>query len=489
MKGKQRILTGVMTALLMLTGAGRLTAQASVSQEVTGMYSLGIAGEEQMLTSELPGTFAERKNGYLVKGSFDVKASIEYTLDLFLRVSANTRTGSPYLALQLPETSASELSLGLDTAYARLHVLNGLGVISPPLEIYIQAGKFSQGADNLTVSRYGLEGASGMVKTSSSPAIALQIEKVFLGIDQFYLGTSSSLLFEAGTAGLLDEAVPRLYDTDGGLSNHGKPVLGEYAPQFFASLSLNRYVLPVGLLSGDISYAYNGAGIYSGHSLGGSVRFDAFLKKNVWFLPLAVHAGFSEKNIDVLARTTGTGALNATTDLRQALRLGVALGVQYASPIPAFTDLNPPPRIDAELTVAGAYSHIGHIYRDDLSMWGLSVDGRFMLARKFFLGAGLILPVLGEAVWSTREDVSTALDSYSHGFTTLQNLGWEAYAGFQVSGSARFTLGISQNRGLSMNYGLEGLQEGLVKYRQPGTEESEGLLQTFGVYALTSVRL
>ena len=132
---------------------------------------------------------------------------------------------------------------------------------------------------------------------------------------------------------------------------------------------------------------------------------------------------------------------------------------------------------------------IEHIYRDPLSVIGVAIDGQYHLIRGIYVGGGFVLGTVTAATWQTSSDVSSELDDYANTFKLAENFGYEAYVGIDVLSSARVSIGFANMRGLAMNYGLESINSGLVKYRQPGTSLADQLWQTMGIYVRATARL
>jgi hypothetical protein len=240
------------------------------------------------------------------------------------------------------------------------------------------------------------------------------------------------------------------------------------------------FVFPFGIFFANLSYAYNGAGIYSGHSAGASARLDTPIIPDIFSLPVSLSFAFYEKNIDTLGSTTGTVNEYNSTDFRNTIRAGCAAGAQYIAPSPDGEGAGKFPPFTADLTIAGSFTHIQHIYRDPLSLLGLCVDGRFTLDDFLYIGGGLIMGTLMDAVWQTSEGVDR--DDYVFTFSPAENMGYEIYTGLNVGDIGSISLGFVNNRGLAMNYGLESIEDGLIKHKQPGTELADGLWETCGVY-------
>jgi len=454
-------------------------AQMSVSGDVTGFGSYGIAGPAQAMDSVESGVYATEKNGYYTNANLAFKASLDSLYDVVVKVYARGRTGSPYRELQLATAASSTMGLTLDQAYGRMNILDGLR-IAAPVDLFATVGKFPAATMGFgRVGRYGLEAPLGMLKLSSQVNAGIEIEKDFLDGAQYTDAGFATLILQVVANLLSDEAVQRLYDTDGSMSSHGKVVLGEDAPQFFASLKLANYVLPFGILSAEGAYTLNGASIYSGHSFGLSAGLLIPLGDQGYFLPLGLGGAYYQKNIDPLGASTGTGLLDATVDFRDSFRAGFGLGFRYTVPF----------ETEAEASLGASFSQVGHIYRDPLRLFGLSLDVRYGWAGRWYLGGGVILPTLTEAHWATRADVSSLYDDYHHVWKPLENLGYEAYVGITIGLKSNLSLGVNNNRGLAMNYGLESLRDGEMKYLQSGSGSADGRYETFGVFLKTSYRM
>lgn len=471
-----------------LAAVGFAAAQASVSEEVTAFYSYGVADETQVIDSGEPGTYEFERNGYSVNANLGFTASLVDIYDIVIKVNARNRAGSPYLPLQLASASQTGFSLSLESAYGRINLLDGLKVASPidvavtggKFAVILTGGKFGAGASNYSkVTRYGVESALNMVRISNDLNLGLEAALSFQAIEQMIGTEYSSLTLQFVSSGRFDEGIERLYDTDGSIATHGKVVVGEYAPQLFASLKLNRYVLPFGVLSAEGVYALNGAGIYSGHSYGGAVLLDTNIVPFVLTVPVGAAVAVYEKNIDALGAQTGTGLADSTIDFRTTLRAGLGLGIRY---VDIYVK-------SAELHVGGSFTRIEHLYRDPISLIGLAADGRFSYRERFFVGGGAVLGTLQDVTWSTREDVPSMFDDFSRTFTLAQNFGYEVYGGVNIGSKVSVTLGMNNNKGLAMNYGLESVKDGLIKYRQKDTAAADRLYETFGVFMKLSAKM
>lgn len=472
----KKLILCILLCIIVTTAA---MAQTSVISEVTAFYAYGVAGEVQILTdneieaNQIDGLYGFKKNGYYVCGNIELISAYNTCFDLYMKLYTKIRPGAPYYPLQVGYSSKQNFGVSLDSLYARMEVLNyilaGMNKDITDFMLHIKAGKYKLEADDFSVSQYGLESAINMIETSNSPGVSLAF-------------SYSSFMLELASHGMFDEAIERLYDTDGGYSDHGKEVVGEFATQLFATARLLDYVFPFGIFSADASYAFNGAGIYSGHLAGGSVRLDTTLIPDILILPLCLSFAFYEKNIDTLGATAvkENSPSENSIDFRNTIRAGFAVGAQYIFPSPDGEGEGKFPPFTAELTIAGSFTYIEHIYRDPLSLFGLCTDTRITLDEKFYIGGGVILGTLADAVWQTSEGVDR--DDYLFTFSPAENIGYEIYAGLNVPDIGRISLGFVNNRGLAMNYELESIEDGLIKHKQPGTELADKLWQTCALY-------
>jgi hypothetical protein len=455
-------------------------AQVSVSEDVTALYAFGIADSDQAIDSGEPGAYATLKNGYYVNAGLGFKINVAYLYDISVKLYARGRVGSPYVPAQLAPASLQSLGLTLDSAYGRIDVLNGLKIPSP-VGLYLTLGKFGAAASNFQrASPFGLESALNMIKLGTDLNVGIEAVKTFSSLEQMFETTYSSLCLQLVASGTFDEGVERLYDSDGSMSNHGKAVVGEYAPQLLASLRLSNFALPFGILSAEGVYGLNAGDIYSGNSFGASASLSLSVVPELLSLPIGLGAAYYEKNIDTLGASVGTDMATKSTDFRRAIRAGASLGVRYAEQYVACADLN----------LAASYADIGHIYRDPITLVGLSIDGKFTYLDRYFIGGGFILGTIADVTWKTRDGVAALFDDYSHTFTPAQNLGYEGYLGIAVGSKCSVVLGANNNKGLAMNYGLESLKEGEVKVLQKAANAStDKLYETFSVYLKTTVKM
>jgi hypothetical protein len=458
--------------------AAALSAQVNIAQDAVAAYALGFAAADQAISSGEAGAYGYERNGYSLAGNVQLKASLEPGYDIVVKLAARGRTGSPYLELQLPPSSAATGSLSLDSVYGRINVW-GERKLAFPVELYLWAGKYSVAASNpAKLSRWGTEAALGMLKLPSVPNAGLEMVKVSTDPDQISDFGFATLNVQAHSGGAYDQALPRLYDTDGSMSAHGKAMIGEYAPQLYASARLTNYVLPFAYLSAEAVYTLNGAGIYSGNSFGLAAQFNIPLKSPVLFLPVGLDFGFYEKNVDILSGSIGTALADNTTDFRASWKAGLAAGLRYTVLF----------QTAAEITLAGSWSHIGHIYRDPIDLFGCSLDAKYTLG-DFFVGAGALAGTLADVTWKTKAGVSTMFDDYARTFKPLENYGLEAYGGLNLGEKASIVVGVNKNRGLALGYAIEAVKDGQMKYRQSGSAASDGRYETFAFYLKTTVKM
>ena len=191
------------------------------------------SGEDQLLPDTFaPGVYDEKRNGFYVDGRIIMSGDFQNRYDYFLQLNTNYKTGSSYVDLLIGDASTSDFTLDLDTVWARLHLgrmfLPNLAIGGAETRLFAKMGKYSISAFDLGISRFGLESVQSMVKLNSTPMLSAETVVNFPGSKQIFRGTRSNLSLELASGGLFDEAIQRLYDGDGGISNHGKPVVGEF---------------------------------------------------------------------------------------------------------------------------------------------------------------------------------------------------------------------------------------------------------------------
>jgi hypothetical protein len=466
----------ILASFLMVAAVLTVTAQSgeppvfNISGDLTTIYTLGNAESSQALGSGAGnGAYEDQKNGYYTNANVYFSFRPTAFLEGYTKIAATHRPGSLYVPLQLEYVGASDFAVSFDTLYGKLSVLEALSLKSP-VNIFLKAGKFKTEPSHFgRISKFETESVLYMLKTATTYNYEVEADlRSALTVGPFWMSAAFTSNFK------FDEAVPRLYDLDGTVSAHGQPVLGEYAPQLYASLKLHELnFLGNSKVAAELLWALNGANIYSGHSAGGSLRYALTAIPDTLTVPVGVSLGWYQKNIDILSGTADTAQGRATTDLRETLSFGYAAGARFSSG-PIAVDMN----------IAGAVSSIGHIYRDTLSIASLSLDAQFTYNNTFFAGGGVIFGALGDAEWKTSDSLSAALDGggYKHTFSLAENLGYEIYGGIRFLPYCRVIIGFNQNKGLAMNYTLESRADGQIKYRQAGTSVSDSMLETGGLF-------
>jgi hypothetical protein len=434
----------------------------TIRGEVTALYTLGNADELNALgTGVGDGAYEERKNGFYTNTAFSLSYKPVSFVEGFLKITATSRPGSFYVPLQLEPYGSSNFAPAFDAAGGRVNIIEGLG-FDAPAGLFLKAGKYrSESAYFGKISKFETESVLYMLKTANTYNYAIEAE--------YDAGNPAKISAALTSNYLFGEATPRLYDSDGSISQHGLPVLGEYAPQLYAAITMRDFTFFENhTLSAELLYALNGANIYSGNSFGASVKYILSMGGNI-SIPMGLSFGFYEKNIDALA-----GAANdQTTDFRETFSFGYGAGLRYAAS--SFT---------VDVNLAGAYSNISHIYRDPLSIASLSLDAQCTFLDQFFIGAGFVAGTLTDAVWKTKQSVEPSRDKggYNHTFSFTGNIGWEVYAGLRLQKNARCIIGFNNNKGLAMNYTLESRPDAQIKYKQPDTAVTDQMYETTGLF-------
>jgi hypothetical protein len=439
----------------------------SVSGDLTAIYTLGNAEPSQALGSGAGnGAYEDQKNGYYTNANIHFLFRPAAFLEGYAKIAATHRPGSLYVPLQLEYFGASDFAISFDNFYGKIGVLEAFSVESP-VNIFLKAGKFKTESSYFgRISKFETESVLYMLKTATTYNYEVEADFRSTLLDQpFRMSAAFTSNFK------YDEATPRLYDLDGTVSPHGQPVLGEYAPQLYASLKLHELGFGSSKLAAELLWALNGANIYSGHSAGGSLRYT-FAAGDSLTVPVGVSFGWYEKNIDILSGTADTAQDRATTDLRETLSFGYGAGIRFGTGALA---------VDAN--VAGAVSSVAHIYRDPLTIASLSVDSQITW-NNFFVGGGVVFGTLVDAEWKTADDVNPSLDNngYMHTFSLAENLGYEIYGGVKFPSNCRVVVGFNQNKGLAMNYTLESRADGQIKYKQDGTAAGDRMFETGGLF-------
>ena len=449
--------------------------------EAIGMFTAGIADTDQIvIPSNLVSPYGiyddinNGMNGYYTKMDFRLLYNPVSYIDIYLKFYARYRPGSPYIPLQLEAADQDNFSLSFDNAWARLNIIEGLG-IGIPLGVFLRAGKFDSAPasfQNVT----GFKTESVMEKLRTKNTYAFQLEAVMP------LPFAEAISFTAATALKLNEAVTPLYDTDGSLAYHGEPGHEDkYDIPIFTAVQLKNIALPFGTLCAEGVYSYNTEGIYSGHNFGADGRIEIAIGDTI-SIPVGIGIALLEKNIDPMARTAiergNKNAVNSyendwqTVSFRRSIRAGLGAGAR----------ITPSDFISLEVNLGYAYTQAAHIYRDTLTLNSASVDLLALIQNRFFIGGGLFLGSLGDAEWKTSGDTPSSFENnYSHTFTLSENMGFEIYGGIKFS-HARFLIGFNLNKGISMNHSLEALCDSQIIYKQPGTEQADDLFQRGGVF-------
>jgi len=464
--------------------------------EVIGMMTFGFADEEQSYAAGAgdmaPGfyyldnamNFASGKNGYYSSVNFSILFNPVPSIDVYMKLLALYRPGSPYLPLQLEDTSSKTFdSLAVDSAYGRVNIITGLG-LEKPLDLWIKAGKFdSTSAHYNRVSNFGAESVLNTMKTMNR--YSMQIDTAHSSDAYEALG------FVFTTNMRLNEELSELFDDDiSATIKHGIST-GDTVIPLHLALRMKNFALPIGELSAELLYGYNAMHIYSGHSFGAGIGLVMPFLEDKLLIPIGAGAVFHEKNIDVFSRTSvvndispygklytdsgyhGVNDIN-TTSLRQAFRVGIGAGVEYS-------DEN----FKTELNIGFSLNNIAHIYRDTLAIASASAD-MLVTWKNLYIGGGLFLGTLTDAAWYTRADIENSYDISNHVFRLAENIGYEIFAGLELN-NARFVVGYNCNKGISMNNSLESIPEAQFKYQQKGTNKEDGLFERGGVFTRLTI--
>lgn len=478
----------ILILLAMLLVVGSIFAEVTIDSEASIYYTYGIAEESQVIPGTQPGVYIEKKNSYNIDGKILIKGTVENKFDMIIDLSTKSITGSPYIPLQLSPSNPSDFTVGLSNLYGVFYLsdllFNNMELLGTNVEMKLKMGKFGMSASDFSYSRFGLDSVLGSINMANSAAVNLETAFIFNDIKQYIYGERANIKLDIAAGGLFGEDLQRLYDIDGGISEHGKIVVGEYSPVLYVNIGLNNYVLESGVLSVSASYVMNGDGIYSGNSIGASAKFEPEIVVKKLLLPISIDFAMYEKNIDALGGSSDNSLTVDTTDFRETIRVGAAVGLQYLRQ--TFGQLGRP-SIDFDVTLSGSYNTVGHLYRDTLNVINLAIESQYYFNPKVFIGGGAILGTISDVTWETTEGISSSKDDYKHTFTLADNFGYEVYAGLDFLGFSKLTLGFAHKQGLSMNYGLETLQNGMIKYRQPGSDLSEELWETMGIFMRATI--
>jgi hypothetical protein len=468
----------------MLFSAGLLlfaqnTDQAPVFRltgNLTGIYSLGNAALDQMLTTGTGnGAYENRKNGYYIATNLYAWFRPVPFFEGCFKLYNVGRPGSFYVPLSLEANSEQNFSISLDRVFGRVSVLEALDLSPPWMNIYLKTGKYKGEAARYNVlSKFDLENIMYKMETGNTYNYEFEVQ-LYPKQDDFTVAAAFIGNYR------FDEGIQRLYDNDGGVAQHGRPVMGdngimEYAPQFMAYLRFWNLDLAGSKLKGDFIYGQNVSDIYSGNNFGLSLNFDLAVDPDSFIIPIGLGFAMYEKNIDVLGRTADTARLNETYDFRNTMLGALSFGIRLTNGDFGFN-----------MNAAGVYANIEHIYRDPLQIISMSVDIQGTFINRYFIGAGFVAGTLTDAVWKTKSIIDPALDSggYDHTFNFIDNFGYEIYGGLKFRDNCQFVIGFNENRGLSMNYNLENKPEGLIKYKLADTNYVVGELpkyQTSGMF-------
>ena len=480
-----------------------------ISGEMGGMITAGFQDEKQAANNaggEAPGAFYPNlqtgrdasvgtgKNGYY--NNFDLVfflSPISF-VEMYAKFKTRYQPGSPYMPFQTDSASEDTYSIKVDSAWARVDAVGGLG-FNIPLNIWLKLGKFKAEASQFNkVSRFGVEGVLDPLQTGTNHS--MQLEAVY------HLPNTGSLALSFTTHLKLNNALKEYYDVD----SEENSVLNHYTETgLFAKLPIHLSLKLLNLdlsfmtLQAELLYALNGLHIASGHNFGAGIGAKINVLDNL-SIPIGLGFAFTEKNIDPFTSSAieksdyepfyvGNGYSKAdsyTVGLRQSLRIGFGAGVEFA-----YEDI-----VKMEFNLGFAYSQIAHIYRDSLNLFSLSIDLRTVFLGKYIVGGGVVLGSLTDAEWKVKNGINKRRPGESvdrelfegHTFSLAENLGFEVYGGLLMS-KARFILGYNINKGLSMSRYLEALPDAQLKYRQADTSSSDGLFQRGGLFIKLIINL
>jgi len=449
----------VVTLSLFAQDAERNTEMDQIVQ-VTGnlnaIYTFGNASKDQMLgTGTGAGAYEEQKNGFFLESNLYVLLKPVSFLEGYFKLYAIARPGSFYVPLSVEPKSDQSFGLTLDRMYGRVSVFEALK-LSLPVELYLKTGKYKgESARYQVISKFGLENILYKMETANTYNYEVEAAYKPLGND-FTISASFVGNYR------FDEGIPRLYDNDGGVSDHGLPVLAEYAPQFMGFLRFAELDLAGGRLNAELVYGQNVADIYSGHSAGIDVEYVLPIGDTL-SLPIGLGFVWHEKNIDLLSRSASYEMNKGTTDFRNTIGAALALGARFKTG-----------SIGIDGSLVGVFSQIEHMYRDPLQIISGSAEVQVTFLERYFLGGGLVAGTLMDAQWKTKDD-PTAIQKdtvIDHTFSFADNFGYEIYGGINLWNNSRFVIGFNQNKGIAMNYNLENKVEGLMKYKLAGSDSS-----------------
>ena len=443
---------------------------------ITGIYTLGNADLDQMLpTGTGNGAYENRKNGYYIATNLYTWFRPVPFFEGCFKLYNVGRPGSFYAPLSLEANSEQNFSISLDRVYGRISVFEALELPLPWMNLFLKTGKYKgEAARYNVISKFDLENIMYKMETANTYNYEFEVQ-VYPKQDDFTISAAFIGNYR------FNEGIQRLYDNDGGVAQHGRPVMGdtgimEYAPQFMAYLRFWNLDLGGSQLKGDIIYGQNVSDIYSGNNFGLSLNYNLAVVPDSVSIPIGLGFAMYEKNIDVLGRTADTSRLNETYDFRDTMLGALSLGLRLTND-----------DFGLNVNVVGTYASIEHIYRDPLQIISMSLDIQGTFLKYYFIGAGFVAGTLTDANWKTKSNIDPALDNggYNHTFNFADNIGYEVYGGLKFLDNCRFVIGFNENRGLSMNYNLENKAEGLIKYKLAGSDTVVGELpkyQTSGFF-------
>jgi len=485
-----------LTAQGIETGDG--TGKLAYRGELLGMYTLGLADDAQAVAlPETPlgsiqkpqGVFDNTnngKNGYMTRMDFSVLYEPVPWVELFIQLRARSRLGNPYIPLTLEVADSDGFGLSFENAWGRANLIKGARSESP-FDLFVQAGKFSASPKSFhLITGFSTESIMSRHRLATGPT--LQLEAAYRGAE-----FAESLSLSLATSQRMNESITPIYDGDGSKGRHGEQTIEElYALPLFAAARIAGIKTEAGRLDGEFVYAMNADGIYSGNNFAANIRFDLSPGPEGMTVPISLAAAMTEKNMDPLARAShGLGNRNAlflgeglnsnhndsylsTVSFRRSMRLAFASGIRFS----------PAEKLAAEANIGFSHSQIAHIYRETLVLNSASLDFKITHDERFFLGGGIFLGTLGDAVWKSRDRVGDEANpetGFERIYALADNMGFEAHAGVKM-GSSRFVLGYNLNKGLSMNHGLEALSEAQSIHLQSGSSIGENLFQTGGFF-------
>ena len=198
------------TLLLFFTGLfvfAQENLPFSVTGNLTTIYSLGNATEDQMLgTGVGDGAYVETKNGYFLESNVYVLFNPVPYLEGFFKLYTVARPGSFYVPLSLERKSEQNFSLVLDRAYGRIDVFEALDFSLPlGLGLALKTGKYkSEPAFYNKMSRFALEDITAMMVSANTYNYEVEAYLKPIIDDDFTISASFVGNY------LFDEAIQRL---------------------------------------------------------------------------------------------------------------------------------------------------------------------------------------------------------------------------------------------------------------------------------------